>query len=60
MIEVFAAQKFITMNPRQPTATAVAVRVLEQDPYEVGPDGLKDIPIWGTVFEGKPVPLMST
>jgi hypothetical protein len=27
--------------------------VLEQDPYEVGVAGLKDIPIWGTVFEGK-------
>lgn len=27
--------------------------VLEQDPYEVGASGLKDIPIWGTVFEGE-------
>jgi predicted amidohydrolase YtcJ len=27
--------------------------VLESDPYEVGIDGLKDIAIWGTVFEGQ-------
>ena len=27
--------------------------VLEQDPYEVPIENLKDIPIWGTVFEGK-------
>lgn len=31
--------------------------VLEQDPYKVEPIKLKDIPIWGTVFEGKPFPL---
>lgn len=31
--------------------------VLEQDPYEVGGEGLRDIAIWGTVFEGKPYPL---
>ena len=31
--------------------------VLEQDPYEVDPEKLKDIPIWGTVFEGKPYPI---
>ena len=31
--------------------------VLEADPYEVGVEGLKDIGIWGTVFEGKPFPL---
>ena len=31
--------------------------VLEADPYEVGVEGLKDIGIWGTVFEGKPYPL---
>lgn len=32
--------------------------VLEQDPYKVDPKKLKDIPVWGTVFEGKlfPVP----
>lgn len=32
--------------------------VLEQDPYTVDPKKLKDIPVWGTVFEGKlyPVP----
>jgi predicted amidohydrolase YtcJ len=26
--------------------------VLEQDPYAVEPASLKDIPVWGTVFEG--------
>ncbi len=27
--------------------------VLEQDPYSIAPEKLKDIPIWGTVFEGR-------
>ena len=31
--------------------------VLEQDPFEVGSQGLKDIPIWGTVFDGQVHPL---
>lgn len=31
--------------------------VLEQDPWEVPPETLKDIPIWGTVFEGTPHPI---
>ncbi len=31
--------------------------VLEQDPYEVGTEGLKDISIWGTVFEGEVHPV---
>ena len=31
--------------------------VLEKDPYEVPIEKLKDIPIWGTVFEGKHYPL---
>jgi predicted amidohydrolase YtcJ len=31
--------------------------VLEQDPYAVPVENLKDIPIWGTVFEGKAYPL---
>ena len=31
--------------------------VLEQDPFEVPPASLKDVPIWGTVFEGRPYPL---
>ena len=31
--------------------------VLEQDPLEVPAEALKDIPIWGTVFEGQPFPL---
>ncbi len=31
--------------------------VLEQDPFEVPLESLKDIPIWGTVFEGRLYPL---
>ena len=31
--------------------------VLEADPYEVPLDDLKDIPIWGTVFEGQCYPI---
>ncbi|TNE36825.1 MAG: amidohydrolase, partial [Alphaproteobacteria bacterium] len=31
--------------------------VLEADPWEVDPKSLKDIPIWGTVFEGRPFPI---
>ena len=31
--------------------------VLEADPFEVAPLELRDIPIWGTVFEGQPYPL---
>jgi predicted amidohydrolase YtcJ len=31
--------------------------VLEQNPFEVGEKGLKDIPIWGTVFEGEVHPV---
>ncbi len=31
--------------------------VLEADPFEVDPLELKDIPIWGTVFEGNPAPI---
>ena len=27
--------------------------ILEADPYDVGVEGLRDIPIWGTVFEGE-------
>ncbi|TNE57088.1 MAG: amidohydrolase [Alphaproteobacteria bacterium] len=28
--------------------------VLEEDPYQVAPESLNDIPIWGTIFEGTP------
>lgn len=28
--------------------------VLDKDPYEVGVGGLRDIKVWGTVFEGRP------
>lgn len=31
--------------------------VLEEDPYTVEPAGLKDITVWGTVFEGKVYPV---
>ncbi|MGR3565604.1 MAG: amidohydrolase [Heliomarina sp.] len=31
--------------------------VLEQDPWEVEPQALREIPIWGTVFEGQPFPI---
>ncbi|MCP5368991.1 MAG: amidohydrolase [Hyphomicrobiales bacterium] len=31
--------------------------VLEADPYETPVEALKDIPIWGTVFEGRPFPI---
>ena len=31
--------------------------VLEQNPFDVPPESLKDIPIWGTVFEGSVFPL---
>ena len=30
--------------------------ILEEDPYEVAPETLKDIPIWGTMFEGRLFP----
>ena len=33
--------------------------VLEQDPYKVKPLMLKDIPLWGTVFEGRLFPITS-
>jgi hypothetical protein len=28
--------------------------VLDEDPYDVDPSAVADIPIWGTIFEGKP------
>ena len=31
--------------------------VLEADPFEEPVDALKDIPVWGTVFEGQPFPI---
>jgi len=31
--------------------------VLEEDPLEIEPSGLKDIPIWGTVYEGRVYPI---
>jgi predicted amidohydrolase YtcJ len=31
--------------------------VLEEDPYAVPSEGLKDIVIWGTVFEGRLFPI---
>jgi len=32
--------------------------ILEEDPYAVDPTKLKDIPIWGTVFEGRLFPIL--
>lgn len=34
--------------------------VLEQDPLEISPHQLKDIPVWGTVLSGQPYPARST
>jgi hypothetical protein len=34
--------------------------VLDDNPYAVGPEKLKDIPIWGTVVNGKPFPVQAT
>ena len=31
--------------------------VLEADPFEEPAESLKDIPLWGTVFEGRPFPI---
>ncbi len=31
--------------------------VLEQDPYAVDPDDIKDIKVWGTVFGGELFPV---
>ena len=31
--------------------------ILEKDPYRVSPSVIKDIPVWGTVFEGKTYPV---
>ena len=31
--------------------------ILGADPYDVGPEDLRDIPIWGTVFEGRKYPI---
>jgi hypothetical protein len=31
--------------------------VLDENPYEVAPIKLKDIPVWGTVFEGRVFPV---
>ena len=30
--------------------------ILDEDPFEVDPMHIRDIPIWGTVLEGKPQP----
>lgn len=30
--------------------------VLEEDPFEIPPDNIKNIKVWGTVFEGRPSP----
>ena len=32
--------------------------ILDRDPYQTPIESLAEIPIWGTVFEGKPYPIM--
>ncbi|HKI14694.1 MAG TPA: amidohydrolase family protein, partial [Roseiarcus sp.] len=34
--------------------------VLDDDPYSVPPMKLRDVPIWGTMFEGRLFPVAST
>ncbi len=34
--------------------------VLEEDPYAVEPIRLKDVPIWGTMFEGALCPVVKS
>lgn len=34
--------------------------ILGDDPYDVGVEGLRDIPVWGTVFEGQLFPLVAS
>jgi predicted amidohydrolase YtcJ len=34
--------------------------VLEEDPYAVAPMHLKDIKVWGTVFEGNKFPVLAS
>ena len=34
--------------------------VLEEDPFAVSPDDVKDIEVWGTVFEGQVFPVLPT
>ena len=31
--------------------------VLEEDPYAVGPERLRDIDIWGTILDGRSHPI---
>ena len=31
--------------------------ILAEDPFDHPPEHLKDIPVWGTVFEGRPFPI---
>ena len=33
--------------------------VLDEDPYAVPPERLKDVPVWGTVFEGRVFPVLA-
>lgn len=39
------------------TGKIANMTVLEKDPYEVKPEKLRDIGVWGTVFEGKAFPV---
>jgi hypothetical protein len=31
--------------------------ILEQDPFAIAPQALKDVKVWGTVFEGRVFPV---
>ena len=31
--------------------------ILDESPHKVAPDRLKDVPVWGTVFEGRVFPV---
>ncbi|PSW41725.1 hypothetical protein CTM70_06205 [Photobacterium phosphoreum] len=66
MTTIFYGGPIITMEKDKPTAEAVVTSqygkianftILEQDPYKVELKKLKDIPIYGTVFEGKLFPI---
>ncbi|NDC73924.1 amidohydrolase [bacterium] len=36
------------------------LRVLEQDPFEVAPQNLKDVPVWGTMVGGRLFPALNS
>jgi hypothetical protein len=44
-LTVYTAERIFTMDPGRPEATAVPL------------EALREIPVWGTVFEGRPFPI---